>query len=57
MCGIFGKINKNIPIDETSFIKQLSLLKHRGPDYAGCWFSGNKFVGLGHARLSILDLL
>ena len=56
MCGIFGKINKNKPIDETSFIKQLSLLKHRGPDYAGCWFSENKFVGLGHARLSILDL-
>ncbi|MBM4052999.1 MAG: asparagine synthetase B, partial [Planctomycetes bacterium] len=29
---------------------------HRGPDGAGVWVSADKRVGLGHRRLSILDL-
>jgi len=34
-------------------------LKHRGPDFQGGWWQPGRFdaaVGLGHARLSILDL-
>src|SRR5207248_2002861 len=30
------------------------LIAHRGPDDSGHWISGN--VGLGHRRLSIIDL-
>jgi asparagine synthase (glutamine-hydrolysing) len=30
--------------------------RHRGPDDAGCWIDTDGAVGLGHNRLSILDL-
>jgi asparagine synthase (glutamine-hydrolysing) len=29
---------------------------HRGPDGAGVWVSGDRRIGLGHRRLSIIDL-
>ena len=32
------------------------ILKHRGPDASGIWISKNKNIGLGHTRLSIIDL-
>jgi len=31
-------------------------LSHRGPDGAGTWISPDKKIGLGHCRLSIIDL-
>ena len=31
-------------------------LRHRGPDGQRHWMSGDGRVGLGHARLSIIDL-
>jgi asparagine synthase (glutamine-hydrolysing) len=31
-------------------------LAHRGPDGQRTWLSGDRHVGLGHARLSIIDL-
>jgi asparagine synthase (glutamine-hydrolysing) len=31
-------------------------LTHRGPDGAGTWVSADRRVGLGHRRLSIIDL-
>ena len=31
-------------------------LHRRGPDNMGFWFSKNKKIGLGHNRLSIIDL-
>lgn len=31
-------------------------LAHRGPDDAGCWYDAGSGVGLGHRRLSIIDL-
>ncbi|PWY90451.1 asparagine synthetase [Aspergillus sclerotioniger CBS 115572] len=34
----------------------LDLIKHRGPDARGQWFSSDYRVGLGHVRLSIIDL-
>ncbi|KAL6239510.1 hypothetical protein BDW75DRAFT_227146 [Aspergillus navahoensis] len=36
--------------------ESLELVKHRGPDARGQWFSSDYRVGLGHARLSIVDL-
>jgi asparagine synthase (glutamine-hydrolysing) len=65
MCGICGKINiegKEIPQE---LIHQMtSALSHRGPDDEGIYMSkqspGNSYpfvsVGLGHKRLSIIDL-
>ena len=31
-------------------------LSHRGPDASGNYFNKDKHIGLGHRRLSILDL-
>ncbi|MCX6011891.1 MAG: asparagine synthase (glutamine-hydrolyzing) [Chloroflexi bacterium] len=56
MCGICGKIffNKENRIDESILKKMMDALYHRGPDDEGLYISG--YVGLGHRRLSIIDL-
>ena len=36
--------------------RMLSTQIHRGPDAEGIWFSKDRDVGLGHRRLSIIDL-
>lgn len=55
MCGICGVINFNNKQVSEKDIKKMSLLiKHRGPDDEGIFL--NKNIGLGHRRLSILDL-
>ncbi|KAL6915119.1 hypothetical protein FSST1_012879 [Fusarium sambucinum] len=36
--------------------RSLDLIAHRGPDARGRWFSDDNHVGLGHVRLSIIDL-
>ncbi|MCO6499532.1 MAG: asparagine synthase (glutamine-hydrolyzing) [Vicingus serpentipes] len=54
MCGITGYIASNkLPIDA-----MVSVLEHRGPDAHGVYETAinQKNIGLGHARLSILDL-
>ena len=37
--------------------KPLRSLQHRGPDASGTWISADSHVALGHARLSIIDLV
>lgn len=55
MCGIAGLINfDNQPASETSLRKMADIIRHRGPDDEGFYIDGN--VGLGHRRLSIIDL-
>ena len=56
MCGITG-----ILYAETSRTVELPVLErmtekllHRGPDDSGLWTEGS--VGLGHRRLSIIDI-
>lgn len=57
MCGIVGYWN--IADSSVGFNEDLNqaiiLLHQRGPDDSGIWFN-DKGVGLGHARLAILDL-
>ncbi|WP_026503799.1 asparagine synthase (glutamine-hydrolyzing) [Butyrivibrio sp. NC3005] len=56
MCGIagfFSKNNVNKP-DKDKLKIMTDLLAHRGPDAEGQWCDG--LVGLGHRRLSIIDL-
>ncbi len=56
MCGIAGYISPDKAITETKLQQAAELIKHRGPDAAGFYFSEDKTVGLAHRRLSILDL-
>ena len=56
MCGIAGYISLEKTIDCYQFQKATTLMKHRGPDAEGFYFSEDGKVGLGHRRLSILDL-
>lgn len=54
MCGIAGIIEFNKPVEQSDLERMLKVIKHRGPDDSGTWIHGN--VGLGHNRLSIIDL-
>ena len=56
MCGIYGCYERFGRINVNSIIQQRDLLSHRGPDDAGLWISANGRIGLGHRRLSIIDL-
>lgn len=55
MCGILGKFD-NSTIDSQLFEKQLSAIKHRGPDDWGTWYSDDSKIALGSRRLAIQDL-
>ena len=57
MCGIVGIYSFNgKPIDKSLLIKMRDVMIHRGPDGAGVWISMDNKMGLGHRRLSIIDL-
>ena len=53
MCGIVGYINKN-KIDKKILKKMNDRIIHRGPDEEGYYI--DEHIGLGHRRLSIIDL-
>ena len=56
MCGIVAilHVDSQHPIDEGLLRQMTDTMVHRGPDDAGYWTRGP--VGLGHRRLSIIDL-
>jgi asparagine synthase (glutamine-hydrolysing) len=55
MCGICGNINfDNKPVDQDILVRMMDSMHHRGPDEEGLYLDG--FIGLGHRRLSIIDL-
>ena len=55
MCGICGKINlNNKPVEAALPRRMTACLSHRGPDDEGFYVKNN--IGLGHRRLSIIDL-
>ena len=56
MCGISGILNikDSILIHPDQLTKMIGILNHRGPDEAGIYV--DDWIGLGHARLSIIDL-
>ncbi len=56
MCGIFGVIQRRVPIDQKVFRDMLGAIVHRGPEDEGSWFGVHKNVALGHRRLAIIDL-
>lgn len=54
MCGIVGHFRRSGTVEASVLESMLERIAHRGPDDRGIWLKGP--VGLGHARLSILDL-
>jgi asparagine synthase (glutamine-hydrolysing) len=54
MCGIAGFFSPNRSFSKDDLFKMTKALSHRGPDAEGFYFSEE--IGLGHRRLSILDL-
>ena len=55
MCGIAGIISLNKePILKNTLISMIDSIRHRGPDGEGYWINDN--IGIGHCRLSIVDL-
>ena len=55
MCGICGILNvSGSPVEASRITNMLDRIRHRGPDDSGIYTNG--MIGLGHARLSIIDL-
>ena len=55
MCGIAGIVNRgHVPVEKAVVRRMTDSLTHRGPDGEGFHIEGP--VGLGHRRLSIIDL-
>ena len=59
MCGICGFLKTENSAKQYS-VKQIQIMNnkmiHRGPDGEGAWVSEDGMCGLGHRRLSIIDL-
>ena len=53
MCGIIGYSGR---FEHGSLESGIRAICHRGPDDSGSFFDDGAAVGLGHARLSIIDL-
>jgi asparagine synthase (glutamine-hydrolysing) len=57
MCGIAGIISSDTSnVSKESLRKMTDTLQHRGPEGDGFWINKKGTVGLGHRRLSIIDL-
>lgn len=58
MCGINGILSFDgaAPVDPHKLERMRDAMVHRGPDGAGSWFDADHRIGLGHRRLSIIDL-
>jgi asparagine synthase (glutamine-hydrolysing) len=55
MCGLAG-FSARLPLGEGPLREAVARLRHRGPDARGIGIVDEGRVGLGHARLSIIDL-
>jgi asparagine synthase (glutamine-hydrolysing) len=56
MCGIAGRFNfdRSHAVSRAGLVAMTDAVTHRGPDAAGYFLDGA--IGLGHRRLSIIDL-
>lgn len=55
MCGIAGGVFHNNSLDIRDYMRNMiSNISHRGPDGSGVYV--DKYIGLAHRRLSIIDL-
>jgi asparagine synthase (glutamine-hydrolysing) len=56
MCGIAAIFSRSKPVARHALEGAVQSLIHRGPDNQSVWLSPDQRVGLGHTRLSIIDL-
>src|SRR6516162_9184698 len=59
MCGISGVLSFGVTkfdVHDEYVARMRDSMAHRGPDGSGIWISADRRVGLGHRRLSIIDL-
>ncbi|MGE0588240.1 MAG: asparagine synthase (glutamine-hydrolyzing) [Cyclobacteriaceae bacterium] len=58
MCGIVGFVDFDSTLNKEVLVKMTDSLSYRGPDDSGHWLANtaNATIGLGHRRLSILEL-
>lgn len=58
MCGIVGILQplERPEIDHEVLRSMVRTLTHRGPDDSGTWLDTSAGIGLGHRRLSVIDL-
>jgi len=57
MCGIVGfKVKWDFREFERDMASAVACLRHRGPDDHGIYFDKYNGIGLGHSRLSVIDL-
>jgi asparagine synthase (glutamine-hydrolysing) len=56
MCGIAGFYSLKKKFTEADLQGITNAMQHRGPDAAGFFMNDEKTCGLGHRRLSIIDL-
>jgi asparagine synthase (glutamine-hydrolysing) len=59
LCGIAGTLvfgESGFVVTERYIASMRDVMAHRGPDGAGSWVSPDGRIGLGHRRLSIIDL-
>lgn len=57
MCGIVAVFSRRGRVPADALERATRRLHHRGPDGQRQWISADGRVGLGHARLSIIDLV
>lgn len=56
MCGIVAAVSRQGSVDAGALDRATRRLNHRGPDAQRVWVDRRRRAGLGHARLSIIDL-
>ena len=56
MCGFVGICSKESLSDRSWITVACNKIAHRGPDDSGEWWTDDSRVGMGHRRLSIIDL-
>ncbi|UVT16858.1 MAG: asparagine synthase (glutamine-hydrolyzing) [Nitrospira sp.] len=56
MCGIAGVLTRRQSEPNRLVSAMVRAIRYRGPDDSGVWSDPSVGIGLGHARLSILDL-
>jgi asparagine synthase (glutamine-hydrolysing) len=56
MCGIVSFLSRQAPVTPQRLKAGTNALLHRGPDGEGFWIAPKQNIGLGHRRLSIIDL-
>jgi asparagine synthase (glutamine-hydrolysing) len=57
MCGIAGIYSYRQTVKSSVLSSMIDAMEHRGPDGEGVWIGGEfGEIGLGHKRLSIIDL-